>query len=301
MIKYFDREKPRRSRSFDRRDRRSRSRSLERRRRSRSPFDRRRDRRRSHSRSPVRSPNRARRRSPFINELARQFQSDSSRPENSSEHTVPRSPMGSMQNMGPGAPPPYLQPGSGVPPGVIPGPPQQFDPRILPGVPSGMIPPAGGMLPTGPGMPMDIIPGPVMHPGGIMGPHGSMPNAYVNFDGIAPVPGVNFDPLNRGPPTSEYSSNPVLYQGAPLAHSIQDTSPQPVPAPGLPPAMYPMQSQPGYDHPHGSNSSYRRQRSPSPVRNRSRQEERMKTPEPPIISDYKVINFYLKFYDVFFI
>lgn len=283
VIKYFDRDKMRRSRSFDRRDRRSRSRSLDRRRRSRSPFDRRRDRRRS----PSRSPNRSRKRSPFINEMVRQFHTD--QPESSGGHPLQPS-MVPMQNMGPGGIP-FIPSGPGAPPGVISGPPQSYDPRMLPGGPTGLLQTPGAMPmgPNGPGMPMEIISGPVMHPGGMLAPQASMPGAFMGFEGIPTGPGLNYEPMNQVPPPPEYSSNPVIYnQGAPIPH-IPEPSPQPVPAPGQPPVMYPMQSQPRFD-PHRSAPPYRRPRSPSPVKGRNK-EDRIRTPEPPIISDYKVINF----------
>lgn len=221
--------------------------------------------------------------------MVRQFQSDPSRPDNGGGIPL-QSP---MNPMGPGGVP-FLQPSGGAP-GVISGPPQPFDPRILSGGPPGLLPPAGMLPPGGPGMPMDMISGPVLHPGAMLGPQSSLPGPFISFDGMGPGPAIGYEPISRGPPPPDYSSNPVLYnQSAPIPQSMQAPSPQPVPAPGAP-VMYPIQSQSGYD-PHGSSaphSSYRRHRSPSPIKSRER-EDRMKTPEPPIISDYKVINFNLK-------
>lgn len=137
--------------------------------------------------------------------------------------------------------------------------------------PSGMIP---GPIPG----PMDMIPGvvPSMHPGG-------PPMMHPPYGGFE---SMGFDPLGRGPigPPAEYGSGPVLYNqpglpplGAPIQQRI---SPQPVPAPFT--GVGPVHSiGPGFV-PIPNYSPNSRQ---SPKRN-----ERIRTPEPPIISDFKVIH-----------
>ena len=210
------------------------------------------------------------------------------------ENVLPPQQMSSMHGMGPGAP-------SYMPPG---GPQQMMPPGLLPTPPQGMM--------SGPGMVhggMDMHQGPLaMHP--VMGPVPGAGLPYGGYDACPPgPPGMNFDPLNGGPPPANYSSGPIMYnQGNPMPinpHPMQSMppplSPQPVPAPGqgAPGPMYPgpplgsaMQHQPAaVPGPKYSPNAAYNARSPALDAFKSRREERMKTPEPPIISDFKVIPF----------
>ncbi|XP_058809727.1 uncharacterized protein LOC131674929 [Phymastichus coffea] len=268
----------RRSRSRSRDRRRSRSRSYERRRsrsggrRSRSPFERR-LRRRTLSRS--RSPDRARRRSPFINELARQFSHDGMMPD---------------KPMGPGTMPGY---GAGPP----------MDPRMGPGIlPTPGMPGPSMMNPMHPGVVHPAAP--VMHPG----PRGP---PFLGYDGTS----MPFEsPMNMGPTSVDFPGpGPVDFPGPamfsqglinPVApHPLRPVSPvpQPVPAPvigqgytaGLGASLQHQlaNSGPGSRDRYSPNASYSSRHSGSPsdkmFRNKNKREERMKTPEPPIISDVK--------------
>jgi hypothetical protein len=303
---------------------RHRSRSLDRHRRS--PFDRHsprrfhNSRRRSLSRSPLRSPNRCRRRSPFINELARQFQTDTIRGDNGMP--CMQQSLGVM-HMGPGGPP-FITTGGGGPPVIHSGP-QPMDPRMMLGLlstPQRIIPGPPGMVPGPSVIPSGSID---IHPGaqGIPAPPGTGP-PFINYDGCQPgPPGINFDPINRGPLPLDHSSASIMYnQGNSMSSMnsiplpMQSLSPKPVPAPGqvLPGGILYnvavdslIQYQP--TNLHGSEHSpnrYLNRNSISPnevmFRKRSKREERMKTPEPPIISDIKVIflcNNYKKYICIF--
>lgn len=283
----------RRSRSRDR----QRSRSMERfRRRSRSPINRRyspRRRSRTRSRSLER---RTRKRSPFINELARQLRNEAmisnstyisassmegispimNAPVYTQEAEV-RAPL-SQPYMHQGGPPTTAQPPQPPPP-----------PSVLP-MPSGV-------------------------------------PQFMNFDIPAPPPSMGFDAASLHPmPPAHYSSGPVMYnhnavqtnagmttQTGPrtaLLPTPQQATPQPVPAPGtmdhqvmgyvpqhgLPPVVSHLDPSNNAGKPSNASvvlppsSPNYKDRRPSLSSHNGFQprEERLKTPEPPVISDTKV-------------
>lgn len=228
MTKFPSDSKFRRSRSPERR--RS-SRTPDRRRRySRSP-DRREDRWRSRSRSRSRSPTRrGRKRSPFINEIARQLTKDALMTQ--------------------------------------PTPPQQFLPT----------PPASQALLPSP----SFAPAPPTINSATYMPYDPSNPTSVNYE----QPGMRME-FAGGPPVM-YNNGRILVQVSPTG-----PSPQPVPAPVQ--TMYnhirgipgPPRSPPRSDSalrasPPGFKSDEYRPFSKSPSR------ERLKTPEPPVISDTKV-------------
>lgn len=282
----------RRSRSRDR----QRSRSMERfRRRSRSPINRRyspRRRSRTRSRSLER---RTRKRSPFINELARQLRNEAMI-SNSTYISV-----SSMEGISPimNAPvytqeaevrvplsQPYMHQG---------GPPTTAQPPQPPPPPS--------VLPMPSGVPQ-----------------------FMNFDIPAPPPSMGFDGASLHPmPPAHYSSGPVMYnhnavqtnagmttQTGPrtaLLPTPQQATPQPVPAPGtmdhqvmgyvpqhgLPPVVSHLDLSNNVGKPSNasvvlppSSPNYKDHRPSLSSHNGFQlREERLKTPEPPVISDTK--------------
>ncbi|CAB0037815.1 unnamed protein product [Trichogramma brassicae] len=236
----------RRTRSIERR----RSRSLERR-RSRTPDHRRRSSRSPYSerrrrRSISRSPNRSRRRSPFINELARQFQADSM-PMN------PEPPMTHGHQQIGGLPGPDQMPPSFMsvpPPGMMPG-----------GPPPGMMVPPGMMAPQVPMM------------GG--------PPPYMGYDACPPGP-------SYGPGVApDYGAPSVMYPGVPSVPIMRSMSPQPVPA--APSVALPMNPIYPDDCTHQQMpANYYTPNDPHYCTRSESPEDRMRTPEPPIISDFKI-------------
>ncbi|KAK1137488.1 hypothetical protein K0M31_001995 [Melipona bicolor] len=261
----------RRSRSRDRQ--RSRSTDRLRRKVSRSPISRRYSpRRRSRTRS--RSLERRRKRSPFINELTRQLRNEAI--------------MTSHMNTG------YTHPSSidGIPPLMNNVYQQETEPRSSIPMPSymhqtGLAPPISSNITTG-------------------GP------TFMNFEN-SPQP-MNFDsvPLHQLPQT-EYVSGPVMYN-QPNTGSIQSTHrptllPAPISSPQHESATSTVDHVQTYDSSHGIPSTHQ-----SPIQNfefsnkskdtisqnyrergftdsyngyHTSQEERLKTPEPPVISDTK--------------
>ncbi|KAG7199425.1 hypothetical protein KM043_014053 [Ampulex compressa] len=279
----------RRSRSRDR----QRSRSVERlRRRSRSPISRRyspRRRSRTRSRSVDR---RTRKRSPFINELARQLRNEAIIPPCVNTGYMQHTP---IDGMSPLMNVPMYQP--------------EPDPRP-------QMPPHAYMHQSGPSTPPPPPPPPTLPPGVSIN-SGAAP--YMNFD-MQNQP-VNFDSMSlHTMPQAEYSSGPVLYN-QPNTGSHQTTirpsllpmpvpSPQPVPAPGVidhgqgkyntmqrappirrsPPRSYePLnKSVTNMSIASSCSQSYKDHRS-APAYNgfHAPREERLKTPEPPVISASK--------------
>lgn len=191
--------------------------------------------------------------------------------------------------------------------------------------PMGGVPPLMGMpmyeQESGPPQPP---PSSYMHQPGQPGPPGMQmpggPLGFMNFEQhLPPVPMMNFEPLSLQPlppPQPDYSSGPVIYNQpnsgpVPPANStpllpLPVPSPQPVPAPGLSdqvPMMYnqmhciplvqPSSNQQSSDlvskrstTPH----SYKGHRSTTPYKGMqaSSHKDRLKTPEPPVISDSKL-------------
>lgn len=274
----------RRSRSRDR----HRSSSIERRKRySRSP------RRRSHSRS--RSPDRRRKRSPFINEIARQLRNEMevastlnrySGPVNvssssfhiDSQSRLPLLPNPNFASQGPVIAGPSSMPSAIGPPGI----------NAPPGMP-------GGAPRATPFINFDLLP----------------PGPIINFDQPMPVhlrppdftPGFGPVPVPLGPPP------PGQLILGPSGLPLPVPSPQPVPAPGIsePPSVYNSLRQPMTQIPSSQNlletnknsinssqqATYHDCRPSSPYNiHEMTQEERLKTPEPPVISNSKVIILY---------
>ncbi|XP_046625803.1 serine/arginine repetitive matrix protein 1-like isoform X2 [Neodiprion virginianus] len=199
--------KPSSRRSRSRERHRSRSPDRHRRKYSRSPGDRRGSPRwRSRSGSRGRSPQRrTRKRSPFINEIRRQFRNESTRQQQQQQQQPPSANLGYLI-------PPMM---SGMPPMGSPIYPheQEQHPPFMPHHPPG---PQGL-----------IMPGP--------------PQGFMNFDPAHPhmAPSINYDP--SAPQLmiqSEFSAGPVIYgQHAPAPVQppllpLPVPSPQPVPAPG---------------------------------------------------------------------
>lgn len=289
----------RRSRS---RDRRSRSTERLRRRSSRSPVSRRyspRHRSRTRSRSMEKRP---RKRSPFINELARQLRDGAMKP--TGVNTGGYVPPATIEEIAP------LLNASGFK--------QEAEPRPPPSVPSsymhqpGPLPPpaASSMLPMAGGPP------------------------FMNFESIPPM---NFEPIPppHTLPPAEYSSGPVMYNqlnSAPVQAppppppptirppllSTPVPPPQPVPAPvmdhtqisynpshGMPSvrqsSIHQFESSKSSNHsatPSTSSQSYT-ERGSSYNEFHATREERMKTPEPPVISKPKVIAMYNEYLVLF--
>ncbi|XP_015587802.1 serine/arginine repetitive matrix protein 1 isoform X2 [Cephus cinctus] len=259
----------RRSRSRDRH--RSRSTDRHRSRYSRSPGGHRfSPRRRSHSHN--RSPDRRRKRSPFINEITRQFGNE----------------------------------------GIIP--PGQMNPGF-------MQPPMPG-LPTLIGAPVysDQDPGrpPYMHHPGPPGMpiQGGHPN-FMSFEQHPPGP-MLFDPMPiLQPPQPDYAAGPVMYNQptpGPMQPMLRPSllplpvpSPQPVPPPGSgdqpnmvfnqhcmptlqqPPGFQPLEASRHSNSPPRSSTShnYKDPRSTAPYNGLRTSQDRLKTPEPPVISNSK--------------
>lgn len=262
--------------------RRSRSRSIERSRRySRSP-----DRPSRRSRTRSRSPEHRRKRSPFINEIVRQFRNEGLNA-SASGYPIPAANPTPLMNQPlnhqfmPQEMRRISMTGGPVPGHQIPGPPA--------------LPNYGGLLPQAGNSFMNFEPRPVMPP--------AMP-----FDHQIPL---------QGPPT-EYSSAPVLYNnqpqqpcpapisGPPGHYPAPVPSPQPVPAPTMvPPIVEPRA--PYYSDYHSKpmhkpmpgpsveQHDQRRRRSISPYPEHHRQKERLRTPEPPVISGPEVIIVYSYF------
>ncbi|XP_076757835.1 uncharacterized protein LOC143427509 isoform X3 [Xylocopa sonorina] len=260
----------RRSRSRDR----QRSRSMERLRRkaSRSPIGRRYSpRRRSRTRS--RSMERRRKRSPFINELNRQLRNEAimtSHMNTGYTHTAPMEGIPPMMNN-------VYQP-EGEPRPPLPMPPYIHQ--------SGLAPPM---------QPPNVPPG---------GP------PFMNFENSSQP--MNFDPVPMHPlPQTEYVSGPVMYNQSNTGAIQPPHRPPLLPAPVSPPQHEPSAStvehvQP-YNSSHGipparqspiqnfdftnkskDNQSYRERRFTDSYNGyHASQEERLKTPEPPVISDTK--------------
>lgn len=304
----------RRSRS---RDRRSRSMERLRRRSSRSPASRRYSprSRRSRTRSRSRSvEKRARKRSPFINELARQLRNEAMKPTgvNSGGYAPPATmeeiapllnPSSAYQQEAESRPPPPSQP----PPPPPPPPPPSVPPSTYLHQP--------GLVPPPP--PSSLLPMPSGPP-------------FMNFEPMPGVPPMNFDlMLSHNLPPADYSSGPVMYNQpniipSPIQTPLPPTicppgllptpvpSPQPVPAPVMdhtqisynqshpmssvrrsptrqfesaskslnhPPTASSSTSSQNYAASRGSTTSYSEFHPPH--------EERMKTPEPPVISKPK--------------
>ncbi|CAK9820327.1 hypothetical protein ANTQUA_LOCUS10593 [Anthophora quadrimaculata] len=261
----------RRSRSRDR----QRSRSVERLRRkvSRSPISRRYSpRRRSRTRS--RSLERRRKRSPFINELTRQLRNEAIMTSHmNTGYTHPSS----MDGISPLMNNVYQQETEPRPP--IPIPPYMHQPGLAPPMSSGV---------TGGGPP------------------------FMNFENSPQT--MNFDSVPLHPlPQTEYVSGPVMYN-QPNTSSVQPTHrpallPAPISSPQHEPATSSVEHVQTYSSSHGISST---RQSPNqnfellnkpkdtiPQNYRDRrftdsyngyhvsQEERLKTPEPPVISDTK--------------
>ncbi|XP_015109783.1 serine/arginine repetitive matrix protein 1 isoform X2 [Diachasma alloeum] len=234
--------------------RRSRSRE---RRRTRTP-----DRKRRLSRSPVRrgsprrrsfskSPDRRRKRSPFINEIARQFRDEALMSTASVDQFIGR----------PGLLPTPMHP---VPPAS-----QHYLPMMDPVVPMGMPAPT--------------------------------PAPFIPFDPSIPQP-MSFEPVPMHQAPIEYNAAPVMYnQGAPIPQErfglLPVPSPQPVPAPAnVEPARYSKTSKSLRRSPSPrrefSDGHYERKRERSPRGASSHngglgRPDRLKTPEPPVISNSK--------------
>ncbi|XP_054010749.1 protein SON-like isoform X1 [Hylaeus anthracinus] len=263
----------RRSRSRDR----QRSRSMERIRRkaSRSPINRRyspRRRSRTRSRSIER---RTRKRSPFINELTRQLRNEAIVTSHINTGYAPPPP---MDGISPLMNTVVYQPEAEPRPPMPPMPPYIHQPGLPPPMSSGVTP-------------------------------GSGPPPFINFEHSSQT--VNFDSVPLHPlPQTEYVSGPVMYN-QPNANSIQPahrppllpapiTSPQPEPATGSmehTPTAYGLQTPPQQSQIQNFEfSSKSKDKASKKYRERYRdsyngyqasQEERLKTPEPPVISDTK--------------
>lgn len=218
--------------------------------------------------------------------------------------------------MGFGVPPEnYMGPGNsilGAPPGM----------PVGPGMPPGMMPP--GMHPGPPvmmpmpphtgGPPLEQIPlqlnmNPMMPP---MEMHPDHRNMHIPNEHIRP-PFLNFDPVAQQmpyvPPVPEFSAAPVMFDqnnrqppvmlqppGPKFVGSMRkEKSPQPVPAPPILLEKFSLskkQSQ-QVDYAPRKYSPRRQSRSISPI-DISPKHQRMRTPEPPIISSSKVKNFVYK-------
>ncbi|XP_011690922.1 PREDICTED: serine/arginine repetitive matrix protein 2-like isoform X2 [Wasmannia auropunctata] len=286
----------RRSRSRDRRSRSPRRRS------SRSPVSRRYSpRRRSRTRTRSRSmEKRVRKRSPFINELARQLRNEAM---STGVNTSGYVPSATMEGIAPLLnPPSYKQEIESRPP--LPTQPPQPPPPPPPSVASPYAPPPSAML-------------------------SSMPSGppFMNFEPMPPAtPLINFEPM---PPPSmtpvSYSAGPVMYN-QPNAAAIQTPSPSvmcspllpvPSPQPVPPPVMdhANVSYNPSYtvsfaqqssvrqfeplnkpsNHSTASTTSSQNYTEHGPAASSSSSyneaysshQERMKTPEPPIISKPK--------------
>ena len=275
----------RRSRSRDR----QRSRSMERLRRkvSRSPISRRYSpRRRSRTRS--RSLERRRKRSPFINELTRQLRNEAIMTSHMNSGYTHPSPMDGisplMNNV-------YQQEAESRPSMPIPSYMHQ----------TGLAPPMSSNITTG-------------------GP------PFMNFENSSQP--MNFDSVPLHPlPQTEYVSGPVMYN-QPNTGSIQSTHrpallPAPISSPQHESAASTVEHIQTYNSSHGipstrqspiqnfefSNKSkdtisqnYRERRFTDSYNGyHTSQEERLKTPEPPVISDTKVILLYIITKNSFFI
>lgn len=296
----------RRSRS---RDRRSRSTERLRRRSSRSPASRRYSpRRRSRTRTRSRSvEKRTRKRSPFINELARQLRNEAMMPTgvNSGGYVPPAT----MEEIAP-----LLNPSSVYQQEAEPRPPPPQPPPPPSVAPSTYIHQPGPLAPPPP--PSSILPIPTGPP-------------FMNFEPMSGVPPMNFEPMPPHTlPPAEYSSGPVMYNQPNVVPPIQPPlppsaicptllpvpvpSPQPVPAPVMDHTQIPYN--PSHTMSSVRRSPIRQFESTSKPTNQSTasstssqnyaergtsatsytefhapREERMKTPEPPVISKPKVI------------
>ncbi|KAL6267456.1 hypothetical protein P5V15_000532 [Pogonomyrmex californicus] len=293
----------RRSRSRDRRsrshDRRSRSMERLRRRSSRSPVSRRYSpRRRSRTRTRSRSlEKRSRKRSPFINELARTLRNEARLPTgvNSGGYVPPAT----MEEIAPLLNPPTYK--------------QEPEPRPPPppSAPPSYVHQPGSLPPAPPSSSSMLAPM----------PSGS---SFINFEPMPTVPLMNFEPMPppHTPAPTTYSSGPILYN-QPNAPSVQAppppaictpllSAPLPSPQPVPPPAMDHAQItyNPSFTVPFVQQSSIRQFEPPNKSLNHSTtpstsqnytergpaasyneayspRQERMKTPEPPIISKPK--------------
>ncbi|EZA49396.1 hypothetical protein DMN91_009446 [Ooceraea biroi] len=294
----------RRSRS---RDRRSRSTERLRRRSSRSPVGRRyspRRRSRTRSRSPEK---RARKRSPFIHELARQLRNEAMMPSgvvNTGGYAPPpatvegiapllNAPM-YQQEGEPRPPPPQPQP---APPPPPPPPVASFHPHQ-----SGPLPPPPP-LPGGPPFmgfeSMSAMPPMTFHEP--MAPHSIPPVEYSSGP-------VMYNQSNNTAPVQQAPPQPVIHPPL-LPASLPVPSPQPVPAPvmdhvqmpykalNVPPIQAPLMhqfeatanSKPSHAAmPATSSQIYKERGSTSySAEFHALREERLKTPEPPVISKPK--------------
>lgn len=274
----------RRSRSRDR----QRSRSVERFRRriSRSPVNRRyspRRRSRTRSRSLER---RTRKRSPFINELARQLCNEAM--------------MAPHVNTG-YIPPPAME---GISP-IMNAPVYQQDTEVRPSLSQSYMHLGGPQAPPPQSAPSSSV----------LPPMSSGVPPFINFDIPVPPP-MSFEAGSmHAIPPAHYSSGPVMYnQQSPLATqpglrpsllpTPQPQAPQPVPAPGpvdhpvmgyapqhkIPPVVSHLESSNKLANPilSPSSQSYKDHRSLSSHNGfQPPREERLKTPEPPVISDTK--------------
>ncbi|XP_017886243.1 actin cytoskeleton-regulatory complex protein pan1-like isoform X2 [Ceratina calcarata] len=258
----------RRSRSRERQ--RSRSRSMERLRRksSRSPIRRYSPRRRSRTRS--RSVERRRKRSPFINELTRQLRSEAiAQHANTTGYSVDNiAPL--MNNVYKEAEPRPLM-------------------QSMPYIHQTGLPP--------PPMPPSVVPPPA-------------PAPFINFENVPPT--MNFDPvpMSHPLPQTEYVSGPVMYnQGnqpghrQPLLQTPDPTSPQqheqppstvvdhvqPYPATSRQSPIQSFDFSIKKDSIGAGSSGYRERSRYADSYNgyHGSREERLKTPEPPVISDTK--------------
>lgn len=291
MIEYFNSNfklLSRRSRSRER----QRSRSMERLRRkvSRSPIRRYSPRRRSRTRSRS-LERRTRKRSPFINELTRQLRNEAIVTSHINTGYAPQSSMDgipSLMNANV-----YQQESESRPPMSMP-----------PYMHQSGLPPA-------PPMPSGVAPG--------------GPPPFMNFEN-SPQP-MNFDAVPVHPlPPAEYVSGPVMYN-QPNTSSIQPPHRLPLlPAPISPPqpesAGGPMDHAPTYSSSHGipppqqspiqnfefsskskdtSPQNYRERRFNDSYNGYHGSDERLKTPEPPVISDTKVIVLYIVTENFFYI
>lgn len=213
--------------------------------------------------------------------------------------------------MGFGVPPEnYMGPGNsilGAPPMVGPG----MPPGIMP---PGMHPGAPVMMPMPPhpgGPPLEQIPlqlnmNPMMPP---MEMHPDPRNMHMPNEHIRP-PFLNFDPaaqpMSYVAPVAEFTPAPVMFDqnnrqlpvmlqppGPKFVAAMRkDKSPQPVPAPPTLSEKFslPKKQSQQADFVPRKYSPRRKSRSISPI-NRSPKHQRMRTPEPPIISSSKVKNF----------
>ncbi|KAL7297345.1 hypothetical protein TKK_0009736 [Trichogramma kaykai] len=144
--------------------------------------------------------------------------------------------------------------------------------------PSFMSIPPPGMMPGGP-------PPGMMVPPGMMAPQVPMmggPPPYMGYDACPPGP-------SYGPGVApDYGAPSVMYPGVPSVPIMRSMSPQPVPA--APSVVLPMNPIYPDDCTHQQMpANYYTPNDPHYCTRSESPEDRMRTPEPPIISDFKII------------